>query len=94
MHVRMIGNECCCCRQDDQALESVGERQAGGGVQPERGQRTAQGPQLHQYSACPRPEADGVDGRGFTQADLRQRTHLPHQLHLGQFRRGDILVRR
>ena len=49
-------------RQDDQALESVGERQAGGRLQPERGQRTAQGPQLHQYSPRPRPAPHGADG--------------------------------
>jgi hypothetical protein len=54
-------------RQNDQAVESERARQAGGGIQPEGGQRHHQGSQLYQgpavrqsYSVMCRYKDEGV----------------------------------
>ena len=76
------------CRQNDQAVESEREGQEGGGIQPEGGQRSAEGPEQHHQPPGARPQAHGADGGGQSAEDIRQCSHLSHQLHLSQLRPG------
>ena len=73
-------------------MEGEREGQEGGGLQPEGGQWGAEGPEQHHQPPGASPQAHGADGGGQSEEDIRQCSHLPHQLHLSQLRPGQLLV--
>ena len=69
-------------------MESERAGQEGGGLQSKGGQRSHEGPEQHHQPPGARPQAHGADGRGKSEEDIRQCSHLSHQLHLSQLRSG------
>lgn len=77
-------------RQDDKTMEGLRARQVRRRLQHKRGEWT--NPWARRHHVAPRAinQADGSNGRSNAPQSLRQRSHLSHQLNLGQFRSGDI----
>lgn len=77
-------------RQNNKAVEGVGARQVRRGIQHKGGERPDSRGGGSDIAARAINQADGPDGGGDTAPCLRQRSHLSHQLNLGQFRSGDV----